>query len=160
MYNIQISNGKNSLFISFNKFHNDHNDLSIKNILNENKNIINSFFINSKYKLDKIAVTLFDGNEKLGQQTIVQNKKINFMFSDENIEADINLIDTINNLFENLEKYIIELENDEISKVILNNKDIDVNWFINNIYKADTGRYYRKIITFNNMCVFTRDIKL
>lgn len=164
MYSMQICVGNSTMNIPFNKFNDKFNDkykdLNIFDTLLENITNINCCLINTKYPLDTIDIFLLDDDDVLKKTTIELNKKIFFMFSENGIESNFQIMNKIQELFDSLEKYIIEVENDEISRVILNDEEIDVNWFIKNIYKADAGRYYRKAITLNNMCVFTRDIKL
>lgn len=160
MYSMQICVGNSTMNIQFNKFFNQHKDINVTKIIYEN--IIDMYFlvINANCLLDKIEIILLD-NDELVESTIIKlDKNISFVFFEDYIYSSIIIEQAIHILFKKIERYIIKAEDGEINKVILNDKEIDVNWFIKNIYKADTGRYYRKMITLSDMCVFTRDIKL
>lgn len=159
MYSIEFRLKNERLSIPIDKYRNKHNDIHLFSIIKPQLHKIYGFLFNKNDIFEGVTICLLDDNNVIASKTINPKNKIICTFGGFKPDSNLNIELTIESLFSELEAYIITIKDGEIFKVTLNDKDIDVNWFIENVYKKDTGRYYRKFSTFLNIKVFKRDVE-
>lgn len=159
MYKINFILKDSKLSIPIDKFCNQHNDINIFSIIKPKLYEIYGFLLNNKYLYDGFVVQLLDDDILLCEKKIMPEANVICHFEGFKPSSNLDVEKIIEDLFDELESYLIEIKNGEISKVTFGNDDINLEWFINNIYRNTDGRYYRKISTFLKIKIFKRDTK-
>lgn len=159
MYKINFILKDSKLSIPIDKFCNQHNDIHIFSIIKPKLYEIYGFLLNNKYLYDGFVVQLLDDDILLCEKKIMPEANVICHFEGFKPSSNLDVEKIIEDLFDELESYLIEIKNGEISKVTFGNDDINLEWFINNIYRNTDGRYYRKISTFLKIKIFKRDTK-
>lgn len=145
--------------IQIDKYCNRHNDIHLFSVIQPQLHNIYGFLFNDNDIYNGLSICLLDGEECINNIVIYPGKIISCHFGGFKPDSTLGIETAIEELFESLEAYDITIKDDEIFKVTHKNEEVDVNWFIENIYRKNTNRYYRKFTTFLKLKIFKRDLK-
>ena len=164
MYYIELDFGTGNIKVPFNHL-DENNDVIIKKTLNEFYLYLNKVVLENN-DIDNIEVSFVTDEKVIFQKKYSIPENITLVFENGDTKFYSSLIETINDFYQEFDKlngYVMSLNDtgEEIVKVVLNGvEEIDLEYFINNIYKNQNGRYYRKFSTEEKLIIFEDDVVL
>lgn len=164
MYYIELDFGTGNIKVPFNHL-DENNDVIIERTLNEFYLCLSKTILENN-NIDNIEVSFITDEKVIFQKKYSIPENITLVFENENTNFYSPLVEVINDFYQEFDKlngYVMFLEDtgEEIVKVVLNGvEEIDLEYFINNIYKNQNGRYYRKFSTKEKLIIFEDDVVL